>query len=78
MFYSMKAVGSTALASASTSTCAAPPRFKVLAQASTVAPVVMTSSTTITRLPLMRPFPAESNLKAPATLRLRCLAVSPT
>ncbi len=47
--YSSMAEGSTALASARMSTRAAPARFSTLAQASAVAPVVITSSTTTMR-----------------------------
>jgi len=71
------AEGSTALASARTSTCAAPARFSTRAQASTVAPVVMTSSTTTMRLPRIRSRRAVA-WNAPATFFPRCAAVSPT
>jgi len=71
-------VGSTARASANTSTRAARARFSARAQASAVAPVVITSSITTTFLPLIRPVRAFSTLNAPATLRRRWSALSPT
>jgi hypothetical protein len=48
------------------------------AHASAVAPVVMTSSTTTSFLPLTRAACALSTLNAPLTLRRRCSALSPT
>lgn len=54
-------------------TCAAPARFNALAQASTVAPVVNTSS--MSRIEA--PFSARVTTKAPATVRLRSAGLSP-
>ena len=59
-------MGSTARASANTSTRAARTRFSARAQASAVAPVVITSSITTTFLPLIRPARALSTFNAPA------------
>ena len=63
-------MGSTARASANTSTRAARARFSARAQASAVAPVVITSSITTTFLPLIRPARALSTLNAPAAAPL--------
>ena len=59
------------------STRAAPARFSTLAQASAVAPVVITSSTTTMRFSRNVPFAAVTR-NAPATFLRRCAAVSPT
>ena len=65
-------------AKASTSKRAAPARFRTRAQASTVAPVVMTSFTTTTDFPAMILARDGDTLKAPATLCLRWAAYRPT
>jgi hypothetical protein len=75
--YSSSADGSTALASARISTDEAPARFSTRAQASAVALVVITSSTTTTRFFRNAPFAAVAR-NAPATFLRRCAAVSPT
>src|SRR5689334_19654482 len=63
-------VASVTMASASTSTLAAPARCKVRAQASAVAPVVMTSSMRTIFLPEMAPLRPCATAKALATSAL--------
>src|SRR5262249_12850616 len=75
--YSSMAEGSTALASARISTRDALARFYTLAQASAVAPVVITSTTTTMRFARNMPLAAVTR-NAPATLLQRCAAVSST
>src|SRR3546814_17598443 len=54
-----------------TRTDAAPPRSNALAQASAVAPVVLTSSTRITGLPAIHGFALPATRTAPRTLAKR-------
>lgn len=66
--------GRTTRASAMTSTCAAPARLSARAQASSVAPVVNTSSTRSIVLPAIRDAAGARTANAPCILRRRALA----
>src|SRR5215813_5855791 len=68
----------TTRAKVSTLTSAAPPRRSARAQASTVAPVVITSSTRIRRRPATAALPDGLTRKAPCTLRARADWERPT
>src|SRR5208282_4057865 len=70
--------GSATLANTSTSTLAAPARSSALAQPSTVAPDVSTSSTRTRRRPSTAAFPSGGTRNAPCTLAARSDRDSPT
>src|SRR5262249_28654394 len=71
-------VPATTRAKASTLTSAAPARNSARAQASTVAPVVITSSTRISRRPVTAALPAALTWNAPCTLSARADWERPT